>query len=57
MNDLRERIIFRIVEMHHGIGNGTPQPEYAQYIAERYDARLPWLDIAAGVKAAMKESA
>jgi hypothetical protein len=34
----------------------TLDPDYADYIAERYDARLPWLDLMAGVKAAIKEA-
>jgi len=38
--------------MHTGTSKTTPQPEYADYITARYDDRLPWLDIASGVKEA-----
>ena len=53
----REELIEHIMNMYNGIGQGTPQPEYADYIKTRYDERMPWLDLLDGVKAAMKEKA
>jgi len=50
----RDQLITHIMTMRNGTDKCTPQPEYADYIAGRYDERMPWLDLLAGVREAMK---
>lgn len=44
------------MQMKLGKPNTPPQPEYADYIAVRYDAKLPGCGIADGVKAGIRKS-
>lgn len=52
----RADYIAHILKMKLGTTNTPPQPEYADYMTGRYDARLPGEGIADGVKAAMRRS-
>ena len=52
----RQTVIDHILLMKLGKTNTPPQPEYADYMTTRYDARLPDMGIADGVKEAMSRS-
>jgi len=51
---LREDLITHILTMKNGTDKTTPQPEYARYALREYNKLLPWLDLIAGVKEALK---
>jgi len=40
--------------MKNGTDKTTPQPEYARYALRWYHEKMPWLDLIAGVKEALK---
>jgi len=50
----REEIIEHIMAMKDGTDKTTPQPDYARAALIWYDELLPWLEIMAGVREAMK---
>lgn len=52
--DLRSRIIRRILEMKTGNEKCTPQPEFARAALASYHAAMPWLDLNSGVRDALK---
>lgn len=54
LQDLREMIISRILEMKNGNDKCTPQPDYAREALKHYHAELPWLNLMQGVKDALK---
>lgn len=48
MNDLRQRLIDHVLHMK------TLDPDYARYALKRDHEAMPWLDLVAGIKDAMK---
>ena len=52
--DLRKRIIERIVDMKDGNEKTTPQPDAARYALRHYHDMLPHFDLMAGVKEALQ---
>jgi len=51
---LRADLITHILTMKNGTDKTPPQPEYARYALRWYHEKMPWLDLIAGVKEAMK---
>lgn len=41
--------------MKNGNDKCTPQPDYARYALAQYNAAMPWLDLNAGVREALKK--
>lgn len=48
MNDLRQRLIDHVLHMK------TIDPDYARAALRSYHEAMPWLDLVAGIKDAMK---
>jgi hypothetical protein len=53
-SDLRQQIITRVIEMKNGTEKCTPQPDAARGELAYFVALLPWLDLNAGVRDALK---
>ena len=51
---LRTELIEWILEMKNGNEKCTPQPDYAREALKRYHEQMPWLDLMAGVRDALK---
>ena len=54
MNDLRQRIIERIIEMKNGMPGCTPQPDCSRDELKLFNALLPDMNLSAGVRDALK---
>lgn len=50
MNDLRQRLITHILTMR------KHDPDYARQALRTYAEQMPWLDLVAGIKAAMEKT-
>jgi hypothetical protein len=52
--DLRQEIIKRVIEMKNGNRKCSPQPDAARAELAHFVALLPWLELATGVREALK---
>ena len=52
--ELRQKLIDWVLAMKNGNEKCTPQPDYAREALKHYHAELPWLNLMAGVKDALK---